>query len=75
MASDSAFMKNGSKVMPPSICVFNFWRSAIRFVQSASSENVNVGTDSDAVIVFVMAFFMPTIFFTWSPAFGGASGG
>lgn len=64
MARLSALIMNGSLVMPPSICVFKVYRSSMSLVQSASSEKVNVGIESDAVMVLVIAFFMPTIFFT-----------
>ena len=74
MAKLIALTKNGSRVMPPSIWVFNFYRKAINLVQSASSEKVKVGTLKAAVIVLVMAFLIPTIFFTLSPTSAAPTG-
>ena len=61
-------------VMPPSICVLSCCLRAINLVASHSSEKVMVGTDSEAVIVLVMGFWMPTIFFTLSSALGVDTG-
>ena len=65
MANDIALIKKGSKVNP-SIWAFASYLINNKFVAFISSENVNVGIDNACVIVFVIAFFIPTIFFIWS---------
>ena len=63
MAIEHALMKNGSMVRL--VCTFFIsLRSMIRAVASISSEKVKAGIDRASVIVLVMAFFIPVIFFT-----------
>ena len=60
---EHALMKNGNIVR--FVCTFFIsLRRAIRAVASIESEKVKAGIDKASVIVFVMAFFMPVIFFT-----------
>lgn len=58
-------MKNGMKVKS-GICYFSSVLNLIREVASMSSEKVKVGILKLYVIVLVIAFLIPTIFFTWS---------
>ena len=55
-----------SILTPPGIESFISFLSLRSWVASKSSENVNVGTDNDYVMVLVMAFLIPTIFWTLS---------
>jgi hypothetical protein len=66
IASDNALMKKG-RIVSPSMWAFDSYLKWSKLVAFMSSENVNVGIVSACVIVFVIAFFIPTIFFTWSP--------
>jgi hypothetical protein len=56
-------MKNGSIVSLGTV-VLSYFLSLMSSVASMSSENVKKGIDRDSVMVLVMAFFMPVIFFT-----------
>ena len=56
-------MKKGSMVILGWTCFISYL-SLIRLVASIDSENVKDGIVSDSVIVFVIAFFIPVIFFT-----------
>jgi hypothetical protein len=63
MAREHALIKNGSMVSLGTdylSCFLNLM-SSVAFI---SSENVKNGIERDSVIVLVMAFFMPVIFFT-----------
>jgi hypothetical protein len=63
MAREHALMKNGSIVSLGTV-VLSYFLSLMSSVASMSSENVKKGIDRDSVMVLVMAFFMPVIFFT-----------
>lgn len=63
IAIEHALMKNGSIVNlgTEDLSSFLNFMSSVAFM---SSENVKKGIESDSVIVFVIAFFIPVIFFT-----------
>lgn len=63
MAIEHAFMKNGNIVREECTYFISFLR-AKSLVPSISSEKVKKGIVRASVIVFVIAFFIPVIFFT-----------
>ena len=63
--SERAFRMNGNKVRFGNRDLSLFFNEKIA-VASNSSINVNVGIDKDSVIVFVIYFWIPTIFINLS---------
>ena len=74
IAREMALIKNGRKVKS-GILAFNSFLKLIKAVASISSENPNVGMLRPCVIVLVIAFYIPTIFFTSSYAVVPVSAG
>lgn len=65
MAIEHALIKKGS-IVSLGCATFISFLSLISCVASISSLKVKNGIESASVIVFVIAFFIPVIFFTWS---------